>query len=203
MTNRELVTFARTKLGTAYVYGMKGDILTEKKYDQLKILFGELVWDSDRKKIGKISVDCSGLISWATGIHRNSQGYHDTAAAVFPISTVDQAPVGAAVWCKGHIGIYLGNGKYIAADGSRYGVRIADVKGSSFTHWFFLKDITYREEEMVTKENIIYNEKTYPVEMIRKDGVTYIKTRDIARVLGLSVGNQGNTPVLSAKRDSA
>ena len=203
MTNRELVTFARTKLGTAYVYGMKGDILTEKKYDQLKILFGDLVWDSDRKKIGKICVDCSGLISWATGIHRNSQGYHDTAAAVFPISTVDQAPAGAAVWCKGHIGIYLGNGKYIAADGSRYGVRIADVKGSSFTHWFFLKDITYREEEMVTKENIIYNEKTYPVEMIRKDGVTYIKTRDIARVLGLSVGNQGNTPVLSAKRDSA
>ena len=203
MTNRELVTFARTKLGTAYVYGMKGDILTEKKYDQLKILFGDLVWDSDRKKIGKICVDCSGLISWATGIHRNSQGYHDTAEAVFPISSVSLAPVGAALWCKGHIGIYLGNGKYIAADGSRYGVRIADVKGSSFTHWFFLKDITYREEEMVTKENIIYNEKTYPVEMIRKDGVTYIKTRDIARVLGLSVGNQGKTPVLSAKRDSA
>ena len=202
MTNRELVTFARTKLGTAYVYGMKGDILTEKKYDQLKILFGDLVWDSDRKKIGKICVDCSGLISWATGIHRNSQGYHDTAAAVFPISTVDQAPVGAAVWCKGHIGIYLGNGKYIAADGSRYGVRIADVKGSSFTHWFFLKDITYREEEMVTKESIIYNDKKYTVEMIRKDGVTYIKTRDIARVLGLSVGSRGKTPVLQDKRDS-
>ena len=35
MTNRELVTFARTKLGTAYVYGMKGDILTEKKYPPL------------------------------------------------------------------------------------------------------------------------------------------------------------------------
>ena len=50
MTNRELVLFAKGKLGTPYVYGMKGDILTEKKYEQLKILFGELVWDSDGRK---------------------------------------------------------------------------------------------------------------------------------------------------------
>lgn len=203
MTNRELVLFAKGKLGTPYVYGMKGDVLTERKYEQLKILFGELVWDSDKKKIGQVCVDCSGLISWATGIHRNSQGYHDTAAAVFPISTVGQAPVGAALWCKGHIGIYLGGGKYIAADGSRYGVRIHDVQGSSFTHWFLLKDIEYKEEEMVTKEDMIYNNKTYTVEMIRRDGMTYIKTRDIARVLGLSVGSKGKIPVLTDQRGSA
>ena len=203
MTNRELVLFAKGNLGTPYVYGMKGDVLTARKYDQLKILFGDLVWDSDRKKIGRVCVDCSGLISWATGIHRNSQGYHDTAAAVFPVSTVNQAPAGAAVWCKGHIGIYLGDGKYIAADGSRYGVRIASVKGSPFTHWFLLKDIEYKEEEMVTKENIIYNDKKFTVEMIRKDGVTYIKTRDIANVLGLSVGSRGKTPVLMDKKGTA
>ena len=181
---------------------MKGDVLTERKYEQLKILFGELVWDNDRKKIGRVCVDCSGLISWGTGIYRNSQGYHDTAERVFPISTVTEAPVGAAVWCKGHIGIYLGDGKYIAADGSRYGVRIANVKGSPFTHWFRLKDIEYKEEEMVTKETIIYNDKKYSVEMIRKDGVTYIKTRDLANMLGLSVGNRGKTPVLTDKKDA-
>ena len=203
MNNRELVDFAKSKLGTPYVYGMKGDILTEKTYERLKILFGPLVWDSDREKIGKICVDCSGLISWGTGIHRNSQGYHDTAEKVFPISTVNQAPVGAALWCKGHIGIYLGEGKYIAADGSRYGVRISAVKGSSFTHWFLLKDIDYKEEEMVTKEPIIYNEQEYTVEMIRKDGVTYLKTRDIAEIMGLSVSSKGKIPVLSEKKGSA
>ncbi len=202
MTNKELVLFAKSKLGTPYVYGMKGDVLTEKKYEQLKILFGELVWDSDRQKIGQVCVDCSGLISWATGIHRNSQGYHDTAAAVFPVSMLADAPPGAALWCKGHIGIYLGDGKYIAADGSKAGVRIAPVKGSPFTHWFLLKDIDYQEGEMVTKENIIYNEKEYMVEMIRKDGVTYLKTRDIAHVLGLSVGNRGKVPVLADKKGS-
>ncbi len=203
MTNKELVAFAKSKLGTPYVYGMKGDVLTKRRYEQLKLLFGALVWESDRKKIGKVCVDCSGLISWATGIHRNSSGYHDTAAEVFSIKTVTQAPIGAAVWCEGHIGVYLGNGKYIAADGSRYGVRIASIQGSPFTHWFLLKDIEYKEEEMVTKEDIIYNEKRYNVEMIRKDGVTYIKTRDIARVLGLSIESRGKTPVLAKKPETA
>lgn len=199
MTGKELASFARSKLGTAYVYGMKGDVLTKEKYDQLKILFGPLVWESDAKKIGQVCVDCSGLISWCTGIYRNSQGYHDTAEQVFPISTVNQAPVGAAVWKKGHIGIYLGNGRYIAADGSAYGVRISTVAGSGFTHWFRLKDIDYEEEEMVQKETIIYNGKEYTVELIRKDGVTYLKTRDIAEVLGLSVSSRGKTPVLADK----
>ena len=202
MNNLTLVDFAKSKLGTPYVYGMKGDVLTAKKYEQLKILFGPLIWESDRKKIGRVCVDCSGLISWGTGIYRNSQGYHDTAAEVFPISTINHAPVGAAVWCKGHIGIYLGGGKYIAADGSRYGVRIASVKNSPFTHWFLLKDIVYKEEEMVTKEPIIYRDKKYTVEMIRKDGITYLKTRDIANVLGLSVGSKGKIPVLMDKKSS-
>ena len=199
MTGKELVSFARSKLGTPYVYGMKGDVLTKKNFERLKILFGPLVWDSDSRKIGQVCVDCSGLISWGTGIYRNSQGYHDTAERVYPISTIAQAPVGAAVWCKGHIGIYLGGGKYIAADGSAYGVRISNVRGSSFTHWFLLKDIDYEEEEMVQKENIMYNGKTYTVELIRRDGVTYLKTRDIARILGLTVKNKGKMPVLESR----
>lgn len=199
MTGKELAAFAESKLGTAYVYGMKGDVLTAEKYERLKIIFGELIWDSDKNKIGQVCVDCSGLISWATGIHRNSQGYHDTAEKVSLISTVNQAPVGAALWCKGHIGIYVGNGRYIAADGSAYGVRNAAVKGSSFTHWFLLKDIEYEEEEMVTKEKLIYNDEEFTVEMIRRDGVTYLKTRDIARVLGLSVSSKGKIPVLAGK----
>ena len=196
MTNRELVLFVKSKLGTAYVYGMKGDVLTLQKYEQLKLLFGRLIRESDKGKIGQVCVDCSGLISWGTGIHRNSQGYHDTAEVVFPVDTIEQAHVGAAVWCKGHIGIYIGDGKYIAADGSAYGVREAKVKGSSFTHWFLLKDIEY-EKEAPAKEILLYNGKEYQVEMIRRDGVTYLKTRDIAKVLGLSVDSRGKIPVLA------
>lgn len=196
LTAKELVSFARSKLDTPYVYGMKGKVLTQKKYQELKKKYGSLVWDSDAEKVGKVCVDCSGLISWATGISRNSTSYHNTAKEVFPITTIAKAPVGAAVWCKGHIGIYLGGGKYIAADGSAHGVRISNVEGSVFTHWFLLADIVYEEEEMVTKEPIIFNGKEYVVEMIRKDGVTYIKTRDLGDVLGLKVSNKGKVPVL-------
>ena len=68
MTGHELVAFAKGKLGTPYVYGMKGKVLTQKIYDRLRILFGPLVWESDAAKIGQVCVDCSGLISWGTGI---------------------------------------------------------------------------------------------------------------------------------------
>ena len=64
MTGNELVAFARGKIGTPYVYGMKGKVLTQKTYDRLRILFGPLVWESDAAKIGQVCVDCSGLISW-------------------------------------------------------------------------------------------------------------------------------------------
>ena len=110
-------------------------------------------------------------------------------------------PLGRRSGAKGHIGIYIGGGKYIAADGSAYGVRIGAVAGSGFTHWFRLKDIAYerKEDEMVTKETIFYNDKAYTVSLIRKDGVTYLKTRDIAEILGLAVGNRGKAPVLADK----
>ena len=51
MTGNELVAFARGKIGTPYVYGMKGKVLTQKTYDRLRILFGPLVWESDAAKI--------------------------------------------------------------------------------------------------------------------------------------------------------
>lgn len=87
MTGQELVAFAKSKLGVPYVYGMKGKVMTEAIYNSLKKAYGNLVWDSDKQKIGKVCCDCSGLISWATGIARNSQNYHDTALEVQPIAT--------------------------------------------------------------------------------------------------------------------
>ena len=53
MTGKELVAFARSKLGTAYVYGMKGDMLTKEKYDRLKILFGPWSGKAMRKRSGR------------------------------------------------------------------------------------------------------------------------------------------------------
>ena len=195
MNNTELVRFAESKIGTAYVYGMKGAVMTQADYDRLKNSYGDMVWDSDKNKIGQVCVDCSGLISWATGIIRNSQGYHDTAVSVHPISTVSQAPIGAAVWQKGHIGIYTGNGTYIAADGSAYGVRRNSLSKASFTHWFKIVDIDYVEqgdEEVVERSKIIVEGQEMPVERILKDGSNYIKATDFSGAMGLEIGHKGN-----------
>ena len=204
MTNIELVRFAESKIGTAYVYGAKGEVLTETNYNNLKRTYGDMVWDSDRNKIGQVCVDCSGLISWATGIIRNSQQYYDCAKKeseytgkqmIFPISNISQAPLGTAVWQKGHIGIYTGNGTYIAADGSAYGVRRNSLSKASFTHWFRIVDIDYVEQgddEVVEKSKIIVEGQEVAVNRILKEDTNYIKAMDFSDAMGLEIGHQGN-----------
>ena len=206
MNNTEFVQFVEEKIGTAYVYGMKGRVMTQTDYNSLKNMYGDMVWDSDRNKIGQVCVDCSGLISWATGIIRNSQGYYNTAVAVHPISTIAKAPIGAAVWQKGHIGIYAGNGEYIAADGSAYGVRRNKVANARFTHWLILKDITYvtqqGDDEVVEKSKMIVEGQELPVERILKDGKNYIRISDLAEIMGLEVGHDKDIATLNAEEST-
>lgn len=206
MTGKELVAFARSKIGTSYVYGTKGEILTKEKYDWLKKQYGSLVWDSDAKKIGQICVDCSGLVSWACGVVLGSSQWNSRADIKKPIQGISAAPVGALVWCNGHIGIYSGlkNGvpHYIAADGSAYGVREAPIRQNKFTHWLLVHEFFDYEEndEMVERDMIVVNDTEYSVDMIRRDGTTFIKTRDIAEILGMQVSNMGRIPVLNNKK---
>ncbi|WMI82108.1 C39 family peptidase [Anaerotignum sp. MB30-C6] len=55
------------------------------------------------------------------------------------------------------------------------------------------------DDEMVTREKIIIDGKEREVTMIRKGGTTYIKTRDIAELLGLKVGSKGRVPVIETR----
>lgn len=203
MDNLGLIKFAENKIGTPYVYGMKGSVLTTGKYEQLRGIYGDLVWKSDRSKIGKVCVDCSGLISWYTGVLRGSAQYKDTATSVHPISTIANAPLGALVWRSGHIGVYVGNGEYIAADGSAYGVRRNKLSNANFTHWFLCVDIAYIkkevEEEMVEDSKMIVNGKEIAVKRILNNGTNYIAIRDVANALGYTVGYKGNVAVLTKR----
>lgn len=205
MTGAELVEFCRSKIGTPYVYGMKGRVLTDADYDRLRKKYGSsYVWDEDVEKVGQVCVDCSGLISWACGTVLGSSQWMAKADVKEPISTLKKAPIGALVWMKGHIGVYSGmkNGipYYVAADGSAYGVREMPISANEFTHWLLVSSVfEYEEEEMVTNEKIIVDGKEHKVNLIRKDGVTYIKTRDIANLVGYDVSSNGKTPVLNRK----
>lgn len=52
------------------------------------------------------------------------------------------------------------------------------------------------DDEVVQREKIIIDGKEQEADMIRKDGNTYIKVRDAAKLLGLKVGNKGKVPTL-------
>lgn len=145
-TAQGLIEFAKSKVGTPYVYGAKGTVMSLEQIRELRRMYGSnCVWYSDDNKAGKVCVDCSGLISWYTGIVRGSGQYKSTAVEVIPISHRTNNHIGWAVWMDGHIGVYLGNDTYIAADGSAYGVRIAKLSQNRFTHLLKLCDIDYGE----------------------------------------------------------
>ena len=160
MTGQELVDFCRTKLGVPYVYGAKGEKMTAEKFNMLQKLYPRYVPYTDRQKVGRVCVDCSGLISWAVNMALNSAGWKAAADEIHPIGSLGDAPVGALVWMAGHIGVYTGkkNGvcHYIAADGSKHGVREVPISKNNFTHWLLVRDVfDYGEEE----EEVKYYEK--------------------------------------------
>ena len=203
MTGKELVAFCRSKIGTPYVYGMKGKVMTEQNYKFLKNTYGKMVWLSDRDKIGKVCVDCSGLISWACGVTLGSGQWKARATKINPISTIEKAPIGALVWMQGHIGVYSGmkNGYpyYIAADGSAYGVREVPLRCNKFTHWLLVEDVFKYEmgdDEVVEKDKVEVFGKVVTMKLIRKDGRVYPDIREFCEAVGLEIDNKGRMPVV-------
>ena len=152
-TANELVNFAKSKLGTNYVYGMKGAVLTDSKLRSLANSYPKyLTYNKEKGKIGTVCTDCSGLISWCTGKVRGSSQYKETATRIEPISNISGAVAGCALWQQGHIGIYIGNGECIEARGSAYGTVKTKVANRKFTHILWLCDIDYDNSVQVPQE---------------------------------------------------
>ena len=154
ITGKQLVEQAKKHLGEPYVYGCKHEKLTLERYKYLQKTYGKnCVLDSDKNKVGKICCDCSGLIGVSLqelgvkGYIIGSSQFKDKSTTVKPISDIKNAPVGALLWLKGHIGIYIGDNKYIAEDGSAYGCRIAKLNQNKWTHYLLLENIIKYDNE--------------------------------------------------------
>lgn len=153
------VSEARNKLnnflGYKYVYGTKCEKLTLSKYNQLKSMYGSMVWNSDRNKIGSLCTDCSGLIYGVTGVMRGSYQYYSEAKAMGmdngTINTIPDIPM-ICVYRQGHIGWYIGNGKVIEARGSQYNVVTTNLAQRDFTHWFKSPYIDYSENISIVQK---------------------------------------------------
>lgn len=153
------------KNGWGYVYGGYGQVCTKQYLDQQASLFpgnneaGGEMRTVGEKWLGKRVCDCIGLIksyAWynaASGeIVVGSNGFTDCGANSIwsnvtesgPISNMHDTP-GLAVWMDGHIGVYIGNGEVIEAQGTAYGVVKTQLKNRGWTKWLKIPNIEYVE----------------------------------------------------------
>jgi len=148
-----------------YVLGGQGEIYTKELAEK---------W-GNRKRSGKTLyyfvsqcapwfgrkiVDCSGLIVEA--MRSGGASYYDRSANTFRAQFVESGSIksipeipGLAVWRKGHIGVYVGNGKVVEARGYKYGVVTTNVFDRGWSLWGKLRDVDYTETAEVTSGLVI------------------------------------------------
>lgn len=167
--NLDLVKWCENayKNGWGYVYGGYGQICTEQYLNQQASLFpgnneaGGEMRTVGKKWLGKRVVDCIGLIksyAWYNAdsgqITVGSSGFTDCGANTIwnnvkeggTISTMPDIP-GLAVWMDGHIGVYVGNGEVIEAQGTAYGVVKTQLKNRGWTKWMKIPNIKYIKDK--------------------------------------------------------
>jgi hypothetical protein len=147
--------------GWGYVWGTFGNILDEallaSKMYQYPAEVGGKESTIREKWMGHRVTDCVGLIksySWfnpeTLTLDYASNGMPDYGANQMYYSatksgTIDTLPEipGLALWCDGHIGVYIGGGQAIEARGTDYGVVKTNVADRSWTHWLQIAFISY------------------------------------------------------------
>ena len=167
LTGKGLAAFAKSKVGTPYVYGAKlsDGPLKLSKLNQLKKLYPNVITSSYYTKakrfVGKVCTDCSGLISGYTGKLLGSSALYSNASSRNKLNKNDcsKIPVGAVLWKSGHVGVYLGNGKVAEALGINYGTVISDVSRRTFTHWLLFDWMKYDSVSTTTKKSTTTSKK--------------------------------------------
>ena len=161
-TNNGLVEFAKSKVGSAYMWGAFGQAVTEGFIQQKKRQYPSHYTDEYiakcRKNTGKRAYDCVGLIKayyWDGGYNAvtdiGANTMYERASVKGAINTIPEKP-GVCVWRSGHIGVYIGNGEVIEARGIDYGVVKTKLNDRDFTNWL---ECPYIEYEAASEESIV------------------------------------------------
>ena len=163
LNGNDLAKFAKSKLGTNYVYGTKMEILDDVKLNILAkeypSVFTTSYINKAKKFIGKECTDCSGLISAYTKKLLGSAQLYSSAKKRMKIDTWKDWAVGVVLWKSGHVGVYIGDGYVIEARGIDYGTvktKITD-RGWKYGLTFDYIDYTYTKKVTgTTKKNNPY-----------------------------------------------
>lgn len=158
-----------------YIWGAAGETWTQVKQDaatrEMTVKYGQ-------RWVGKRVADCSGLFSWAFkqlggymyhGSNTMWSRYCTSKGALKSGKRSDGKTLkpGSAVFkCRNgndyyHVGLYIGDGIVIEAQGTSTGVVTSSV--SKWTHWGELKGANYDDDivtstEEDTKDNVAYTE---------------------------------------------
>ena len=148
-TGKGLATFAIKKIGTPYFYGSKMTKLTEDFMKSMHKAYPSVVTSSymakarNKHQVGKVNVDCSGLIGAYRGKQLGSAQLLSSAKKRMPISKVKDFAIGTVLWKEGHVGVYIGNGKCVEAKGIDYGVVESKVSATKWVYGLTFSDMTY------------------------------------------------------------
>lgn len=154
-----LVKYCKAQLGKPYWYGTFGQLSTKSLYIQKKLQYPAYYKAKDYDdQMGQKVHDCIGLIKgfmWCTDSsdakpRYASNGFKDYSADGYlrkakvkgSIATMPDVE-GVAVFMKGHVGVYIGDGKVIEARGHSYGVVETKLTERKWTHWAYIDEIKY------------------------------------------------------------
>ena len=159
-TNRGLVQYCLAQLGRPYWYGTFGQLATPSLLVQKRQQYPKYYTANDfASQMGQKVHDCIGLIKgymWCKDVNDTKPVYADPA---FPdisadglyrhcvrkgegIETMPDVP-GIAVFMKGHVGVYVGDGQVIEARGHAYGVVMTELKRRAWKRWAYIEEIKY------------------------------------------------------------
>ncbi len=163
LNNLDLVDLAQQALkqGWGYVWGTYGDILTETSLSQKLTQYPEDVGEYEQfirdNWLGRRTVDCIGLLKaycWLdpeTGVigYRTDLMPDVSTETLFEDAvekgTIDTIPeiLGLIVYQKANVGIYIGDGYVIEAQGTETGVVKDRLEDRDFTYWLKCPYIVY------------------------------------------------------------
>lgn len=178
LSGQGLADYALAKLGTPYFYGAKMQVLTESYMATMHKNYPSMVTDNYIKKarnkglVGKICVDCSGLI----GAYRNKQigssQLYSSAKKRLPIANIKDFAIGTVLWKSGHVGVYIGKENNIPmcveAKGIDYGVIKSKVADTKWSYGLLFDDLSYENADVVNSSTKEKNPYTEPSTNVKK-----------------------------------
>lgn len=154
-----LIAYCKAQLGKPYWYGTFGQVSTKSLLDYKNEQYPNYYIAKDfEKQLGVKVHDCIGLIKgymWSKSADDEhpayaTNGFKDLSADRYyrhakKKGTMSTFPdvAGVAVFMKGHVGVYIGNGEVIEARGHAYGVVTTKLSERKWTSWAYIDEIYY------------------------------------------------------------